>query len=299
MVLHLSIAAAAAVVGATWIRHARFSTRFTLALFFLIIATVLPAAGVLLVATIACIFASKPGDGLRPEDKYVFGNPPSVAARRESRSKEVELRPLVEAMRSFSPNEIEGMIHGLRHLQPARSVLFFLRRFQIDPQSNLQFAAQGVLTANYERLESQLKTITARLVEKPACVESHLAAAEILLELAAWTPEGDATAAVYLEESLAHLAAVRQADPNESRRLALEARAQLALDNPMPFIRDGAASDSALLNLESAFLAGHFSALPRLASELASAPSGAEETIGFWNGRINPPAAPRSKPATD
>lgn len=299
LVLHLIIAGCAAVVGATWIRRARFSSRLTLAVFFFIIAGVLPAAGVLIVATIAWIFASEAGDGLRPEDKYVFGNPSSIAARRESRSKDVELRPLSEAMRSFSTKEIESMIHGLRHLHPSRLALFFLRRFQIDPQSNLQFAAQGVITANYERLESQLKTVTARLADHPNSVESHLAAGEILLELAAWTPEGDATATVYLDDALLHLAAVRKIDPNEARGILLEAKTQLALDNPSKVFRSNVTSDSArLLNLEAAFLAGNFSALPNIASQVEMVPAEYDETVGFWNGSIKAPAGHRNKSAT-
>ena len=191
---HFGVALFVAVLASWVLPQITLPTRLTLVVLCFILAAVLPLGGVLLVLALSWILSTPAAGGERAEDRYIFGNPMAIAARRESRRPDPELMPLGEVMRSFSNLELEKMIHGLRHLHPSRLTLHFLRRFQNDPASNLQFASQGVMTANLERLESQLKTVSARLHADSCNAASQLAAAEILLELAAWTPDGDATA---------------------------------------------------------------------------------------------------------
>ena len=295
LMLHCGAALAAAITGSFWLKKARPSSRVTLSILFFILAVVLPVGGVFIVAALAWILASPAGDGLRPEDSYVFGNPPAIAARHESRDKKVETRTLCEAMRTLNVDELESMIHGIRHLQPRRLVLHFLRRFQIDPQSNLQFASQGVITASMEQLESQLRTITARLTENPADVESHVAAAEVLLDLAAWTPDGDATAQVYREDALHHLSQVQQADPQNQRAWNLAAIAHLGLEEPRgaqaAISRLSDSDPTQLLRMQAEFLVGNFARLPELASRVESASFEYYDALGFWNGSMPTPAA--------
>ena len=299
---HIIVASVVAAVGSFTLTQVNLSTRITLIVLFFIIAAVLPLAGVLVVLAVSWILSTPAATGERPEDRYVFGNPMALAARRESRKADPELSPLNEAMRSFSALELEKMIHGLRHLNPSRLTLHFLRRFQTDPTSNLQFASQGVITANLEKLESQLKTITARLHGQPDQIDSHLAAAEILLELAAWTPEGDATAQVYQDDALTHLEAVLRQEPKSQRALFLQAQTFLGLDQPAealatvekivcPQLQDTAR----LAAMEAELRAGSYSKLPALAASVTSSPDTYWETLAFWNGTAETPASLRPK----
>jgi hypothetical protein len=205
-------------------------------------------------------------------------------------------------MRSFNGLELEKMIHGLRYLTPSRLTLHFLRRFQTDPASNLQFASQGVITANLERLESQHKTITARLAATPQDVAAHMAAAEILLELAAWTPEGDATAQVYRSDSLRHLANVLKQQPKCAHALQLQAKAYVGLEEcpaaaqTLAQINDPTLKNARLLaQMEVDVRAGNYTQLTTLSQQLTTVPEEAAEAIGFWSGSIEPPLALGSK----
>jgi hypothetical protein len=303
LMTHLAVALAAAILGSFWLKQARFSTRATLVVLFVILAAILPVGGVIIVALVAYILATPAGDGLRPEDKFVFGNPQAVAARRESRQKDVEIRPLAEAMRSFDVHGLESMIHGLRHLQPPRLTRHFLRRFQIDPQSNLQFAAQGVITSNLERLESQLKTVLARIAEAPNDAASRLAAGEILLELADWTPIGDATAQVYRQDAMQHLQILASAQPENDQVWERMAKALVGLNDPASALValsriSQREPSSLLLEMEAHFLSGQFEMLPDLAKELGAAQTPvAYEPLGFWSGEIDPPASMKPRAA--
>ncbi len=299
---HLIVAVGTAILASLMIASANLSTRLTLIVLFFIVGAVLPLAGVLVVLALSWILSTPAGTGLRPEDSYVFGNPMATAARRESRHPQPELSPLTEAMRSFSALELEKMIHGLRHLRPSRLTLHFLRRFQTDPTSNLQFASQGVITGNLEQLESQLKTVTARIEASPDNPDARLAAAEILLELAAWTPQGDATAQVYLDDVLMHLQVVLLQEPSSQRALHLRVQALLGLDQsaavaePLAKLTDPAYQDDALLAAMQADLSsGEYRRLASLAAQVQSPNAAVVETLGFWTGSIEPPAALRSK----
>ena len=300
VIVHVTISVACAIAGSLWLRKVRASTRLTLSVWFFILAVILPVAGVPVVAMLAWILASPAGDGLRPEDRYTFGNPPALAARRESRTPQAELRTLAEAMRSVSALELENMIHGLRHLQPPRLALHFLRRFQIDRKSNLQFAAQGAISSHLETLEAQLKAVSSRLEKDPQNPGAHLAAAEILLDLAAWTQEGDATALVFRTDALTHLSKVPADHPGAARLTVL---AQIGLRN----VADSCASlgrlqlltgeSESFLKMQAAFLAGEYSLLPQLAADVSHAPADYYESIGFWSGKLSPPSALRTKSA--
>jgi hypothetical protein len=299
---HVIVAAGVAILASLTIGNANLSTRVTLVVLFFIVGVVLPLAGILVVLALGWILSTPAGTGLRPEDSYVFGNPMAIAARRESRQAQPELSPLTEAMRSFSALELEKMIHGLRHLRPSRLTLHFLRRFQTDPASNLQFASQGVITGNLEQLESQLKTVTARIEASPRNIDARLAAAEILLELAAWTPEGDATAQVYLDDVLLHLQEVLSQEPQSQRALQLQVQALLGLDQsaavaePLAKLTNAAYQDDALLAAMQADLrAGEYRNLASLAARVEHPNAEVEETLGFWTGSIEPPAALRPK----
>ncbi len=299
---HVIVASVVALAGSLTLERISLASRLTLVILFFLVAGVLPLAGVLVVLALSWILSTPAAAGERPEDRFVFGNPMAVAARRESREPTPELNALTAAMRSFSTLELEKMIHGLRHLHPSHLTLHFLRRFQTDPASNLQFASQGVITANLERLESQLKTITARLTAAPASIASHLAAAEILLELAAWTPSGDATAQVYLDDALKHTGAVLQAEPRSRAALQLHALAYIALDETsaaqavIAKISDPGMQDFALLaTMEVELRAGQYTNLSSLAHQLQHIPEELNEVIGFWTGRIPAPAALRPK----
>jgi len=302
--VHLGIAAAAAIAGSLWLRRASLGTRVTLTIFFSILAAVLPIAGVVVVGAMAWIFTRPAGDGLRPEDKYVFGNPEAQAARRESRGKTPELRPLAESMRSLGALEMEELIHGVKHLRPQRLTLHFLRRFQTDPHSNLQFAAQGIISGAFEHHESQLKTLTARLKSNPDDTEASLGIAEVLLEMASWTPDGDATADICRRDALEHLQKVLYREPQCSRALLLQARCHLELNESgsalaaiesLPDAEDevGAAR---LLEMEAAFRSGDWASLPALARQIDHPPAEFTEALGFWSGAAKPPASLLPKP---
>lgn len=303
LLIHAILALAAATIGSLWLTKARWSTRFTLLSFFFIVALILPTVGTLIVAAMAWVLAMPAGDGLRPEDRYVFGNPPAIAARRETRSKDPELRPLCEAMRSFSAEELESMIHGLRHTNPRHHTLHFLRRFQVDANSNLQFASQGVITSNLEQLESRLKTITERLAASPTNQEAHLDAAEILLDLAEWTPQGDATSLVYLADALEHLRQTQVLQPNNQHSWRLAVEAHLGLDDAPAAMQALAklppSETTRLLEMRTEFLAGNYSQLPALATSLANDAPVLHEVLGFWNGSWPKPASllPKSSPS--
>lgn len=298
--VHIFISAAAAIAGSLWLNKVRLSTRMTLSAWFFVLAGILPVAGVPVVAMLAWILASPAGDGLRPEDRYTFGNPPALTARRESRKAHPELRTLAEAMRSFSSLELESMIHGLRHLQPTRLALHFMRRFQIDRKSNLQFAAQGAISSHLETLEVQLKAISSRMEKDPSNAEARLAAAEILLDLAAWTQEGDATALVFRTDAIKHLSHVAPNNPNAARLTLL---AELGLKNiPATCVSLGrlqslTGDQETFLKMQASFLAGEYSLLPQLASAVSDAPTDYHESIGYWSGEIPAPTALRPKPA--
>lgn len=300
LIVHVTISLASAIAGSLWLRKVRVSTRVTLSVWFFILAVILPVAGVPVVAMLAWILASPAGDGLRPEDRYTFGNPAALAARRESRKPQAELRTLAEAMRSFSALELENMIHGLRHLQPQRLALHFLRRFQIDRKSNLQFAAQGAISSHLETLEAQLKAVSSRLEKDPQNSEAHLAAAEILLDLAAWTQEGDATALVFREDALSHLAKVPAENLRASRLTVLS---QIGLKNvgdtctSLTRLQSLTGESESFLKMQAAFLAGEYALLPQLAADASPAPADYYESIGFWSGQLSPPSALRPKSA--
>ncbi len=297
---HGFVALTVAVIGSFTLRKASWQTRCTLAAFFFILAVVLPLAGVLLVLALGWILSTPAGTGERPEDRYVFGNPAATAARRESRHGPPELLPLTEAMRAFSAPELEKMIHGLRHLQPARLTRHFLQRFQIDPASHLQFAAQGIITGHLEQLEIQLKTITARLASNPCGIDSQLAAAEILLELADWTPAGDATAQVYQADAERHLQAVLAQQPRHQHALRLQVRALFGLEDltaAKSACAQLAASEPStiLAKMEADLRSGNYPTLPTLAALALPGSADTAEMLGFWTGRIEAPAALRPK----
>ncbi len=301
LLLHAGVAAGAALAGSTWLRSASLATRATLGLFFFTIAAVLPVAGILAVGAFAWIFALPAGDGLRPEDRYEFDNPEAISARRESRNADPELRPLAESMRSLSLAELEHMVHGLKFLSPHRQSLHFLRRFQTDPHSNLQFAAQGVITGAVEGFEAQLKTLAARLKEDPRHVETHLACAEVLMGLASWTPEGDATADVYRQDAMEHLREAQALDPDNARILSLQAQCNLALNKPDTTrvcarrLRglQGETDFTRLMDLQALFLDGNWAALPPLAAQIQDAPPDFSESLAFWTKPVPKRQQPR------
>jgi hypothetical protein len=293
--VHCAAACGAALAGCWRLRSVALSARIALALLFLLLAAVLPVAGIPLVAALSAIFASSPGDGLRPEDRYVFGNPSALAARRESRHPAPDLMPLCESMRLAEAPHLQRMVHGLRFLQPKRQTLHFLQRYQSDSQSDLQFAAQGVIAAAVEQLEHQLQAVTRRLEENPLDDDAHTAAAEILLELAEWAPEGDATAGVYRKDALAHLQKIHGQDAdNDARICRLRTDAQLALRGgpgtsaaarllaKIPGFEDAAT----LAEAQAAFCRGDWHLLPAAAAKIHAAPADFAEPLAFWAGPL-------------
>ncbi|MBP7948455.1 MAG: hypothetical protein KA004_02280 [Verrucomicrobiales bacterium] len=295
--IHLGICALAAGIASALLRKASMATRLTLLLLFFMLAAVLPAAGILLAGAMAWIFSSPAGDGLRPEDKFVIGNPKAMSARHESRERQPELRTLVESMRVLEGAPLESLVHGLKHLQPRRQVLQVLRRYQTDERTDLQFAAQGILSSAQEQLEAQLKELSGRLRENPQDLESRLGSAELLLAIASWSPEGDATADICRRDALRHLHQVAESGLECERSLQLQARCHLELHEPGEAQQSIRALDAdrwttRLLEMEARYQSGDWKALPALAQVIDSAPAEFAEVLGFWAEAVTPTPAP-------
>ncbi len=225
---HLSASILAALFGAAALPQATKSTRFTLFLFLLVLTLTLPVLGILLTAALALILRRPSTGGLRPEERFVFGNPEATAARREPHPAPPALTPLAEGFRSMDEDTLCQAILGLKHLGPPRALAPFLQRFQQDPRTSVQFTAQAVISRATETLEEAIRTLRQRLTENPADPESRLALADTLEQLTAWTPPGDATTAIRRREATALVTEVLTANPDDARALSLLARLQLA-----------------------------------------------------------------------
>ena len=288
VLLHAAAALGIATCALLQPRH-RFGSRVALAIFCLIIAAVLPLAGVAVAATLLFILGRPSQDQRRPEEDYVFGNPEAIAARRETRQPQPELRPMVEACRLLPQAELARMIQGMRGLQPVPDVLPLLQRYSNDPQAALQFAAQGVMISRMEDLEIHLKNLKAHLVTDPANKDTHIAAAEVLMAMVEWIPAGDATAGIYAAEAVAHLREAERAGARGIHIGELRARAALLTGDPgtaletATYLRSLSADPTAptLLEIEALCAAGRWQAAAALAGDLRGIPPHATESIAF------------------
>ena len=226
--LHTVAALFAAGQGAAALVQATKLTRFTLFLFFLVLTFTMPVLGILITAALALILRRPATGGVRPEERFVFGNPIATAARREAPAAPPTLTPLAEGFRSMDDDTLCQAILGLKHLGPPRALAPFLQRFQQDPRTSVQFTAQAVLSTATETLEETIRTLRLRMALGSADLENRLALADTLEQLAAWTPPGDATTAIRRREATALVTEILVTHPDETRALHLLARLQPA-----------------------------------------------------------------------
>ena len=226
--IHSLVSFLAAVLGAAALPQAAILTRCTICLFVLVLTFAIPVLGILITAALALILCRPATGGIRPEERYVFGNPEATAARRGSRAAPPTLTPLAEGFRSMDEDTLCRAILGLQHLGPARALAPFLQRFQQDPRTSVQFTAQAVLSRATETLEETIRALRQRLEPDPANFETCLALAETLDQLTAWTPPGDATTTIRRREATVLASSILTAHPDDARALRLLARLQLA-----------------------------------------------------------------------
>lgn len=287
--LHAASAALAAILAAAALPQAILATRLTLLLFFLVLTGAIPVIGIALAAALALILRQPATGGVRPEEKFVFGNPEATAARREAHDPGPSLTPLAEGFRSMDEAALCQAILGLKHLGPPQAILPFLLRFQQDPRTSIQFTAQAVLSGAIETLEETVRVLRSRLSAAPDDPETRLALAETLENLAAWTPPHDATTLIRRREAATITATFLADFPANTRALQLGSRLQLAaadggtaqhtltllsrLDPPAP------ALPPALL--ESLFHQARWDDLSATARRIPP-PPGHAETHSFW-----------------
>ena len=248
MGIHVTVASLAAILAAITLPEANALTRLTLGFFFLILTLTMPILGILLAAALAIILSLPTTGGLRPEERFVFGNPDATAARPEPHPAPPCLTPLAEGFRSMDESTLCQALLGLKHLAPPAAVTPFLQRFQADPRTAVQFTAQAVLSRATESLEETISTLRQRLAVPstdaapehrfrsasrltPAAtdlLETRLALADTLAQLAAWTPPNDATTTIRRSEATALVTEILATHPNHPRALRLLARLQLA-----------------------------------------------------------------------
>lgn len=289
-VLHGGVAIAAGILGGLSLHAGSVLTRLTLALFCTVIAAAMPVFGVMVIAALAFILRRPSTGGLRPEERFVFGNPEAVAAKRESRGSRPVLTPFAENFRFMDEDTLCQAILGLKHLGPAASIAPFLRRFQQDPRTSVQFTAQAVLSGTTETLEETVRELRARLAATPDDPETLLALAGTLDQLADWTPPGDTTAAIYRRDAFAVLTKLESHHALQNRVLPLLARLQLAAGDPQSSLQTTArwvdqsgpsdeAAHAALL--ESLFQQSRWDDLSAAARQSAPQP-GKAESLAFW-----------------
>jgi|GEM_PF-5979176 len=285
--LHAALALPASLLGAASLTEATKLTRFTLGLFFLVLTLTIPVIGILITAALALILRQPSLGGLRPEERFVFGNPEDTAARRESRDPHPNLIPLAARFRDMDEDTLCRAILGLKHLGPVSAIAPFLRRFQQDPRTSVQFSAQAVLTGATEALEETVRTLRARAAADPRDPETALALASTLDQLAGWTPPGDTTAALYRRDATALLLPLQNHPALQHRILPLLACQQLTTDPTAALQTTAAAatSDSSpaahLAHLQSLFQQARWEDLAAAATQLPL-PPGHAESQAFW-----------------
>jgi hypothetical protein len=286
--IHGSVAWLAAGMASAALPEATRLTRVTLFVLCLILAGVIPVAGVLITGALALILREPSTGGLRAEERFVFGNPEALAARRGSRSRPPLMVPLADAFRDMDEDTLCQAILGLRNLGPVPAIAPFLRRFQQDPRTAVQFTAQALIAGAVEELEETALTLRQRLTENAADHESRLALASVLARLSEWTPPGDATAGLYRRDAAALLQEIPPDANLQQRTLPLLAQLQLAAsDGPssMETLNHWAAvahpSDPALHRalLEALFHQGRWDDLAAAAHQL---PPSCDESQRFW-----------------
>ena len=214
---HLIISVLGAAVGAAALPLVTGMTRATLAVFFLILAAGLPVVGLLMVGALALILRRPSLGGLRPEERFVFGNPQATAARRESLAQPPNLTPLADGIHEMEEETLCRALLGLKNLQPPGAVMPFLQRYQQDPRTAVQFTAQAVLSLATDRLEDTIRSLRERLAHDSEPVETRLALADSLIQLSTWTTPGDATANIRRREAMQLLQSLPAAHPRVQR----------------------------------------------------------------------------------
>lgn len=287
-IIHGTVVWLAAGVAAAALPEATKLTRVTLFVFCLILAGVIPVAGVLITGALALILREPSTGGLRPEERFVFGNPEALAARPGSHSRPPLLVPFANTFRDMEEDTLCQAILGLRNLGPVPAIAPFLRRFQQDPRTAVQFTAQALISGAVEELEETALTLRQRLKENASDPESRLALASVLARLAEWTPPGDATASLYRRDAAALLQEIAAESNVHHRTLPLLAQLQLAeADGPssMETLTQWAAvahpADPALHRalMEALFHQGRWDDLAAAAHQL---PPSCDESNRFW-----------------
>ena len=278
LILHAVLALLVALIGAAALPDTNKLTRLTLTIFFFVLALTIPIIGIFITTALVLLLRQPSLGGLRPEERFVFGNPEDISARRESRDPQANLIPLAASFRDMDEDTLCQAILGLKHLGPVRAIAPFLRRFQQDPRTSVQFSAQAVLTGATEALEETLRALRARAAADPRDPETALALASTLDQLADWTPPGDTTAALYRRDAAALLIPLQNHPTLQHRVLPLLARQQLNTDPTAA--SSSTASPHPAAHLQSLFQQSRWDDLAAAAQHLL--PPGHAESQAFW-----------------
>ena len=278
LILHAVLALLAGLIGAAALPDNNKLTRLTLTIFFFVPALTIPVIGILITTALVLLLRQPSLGGLRPEERFVFGNPEDIAARRESRDPQANLIPLAASFRDMDEDTLCQAILGLKHLGPVRAIAPFLRRFQQDPRTSVQFSAQAVLTGATEAIEETLRALRARAAADPRDPETALALASTLDQLADWTPPGDTTAALYRRDAAALLIPLQNHPTLQHRVLPFLARQQLTTDPTAA--SSSTASPHPAAHLQSLFQQSRWDDLAAAAQHLL--PPGHAESQAFW-----------------
>ncbi len=276
LMLHGICAVFAALAALTLTRASSLTAGVTLFIFYSMIAGTLPVFGLVCLAVLAAMLSRPPASARLAEDRYLIGLPRLAAA---AETAEIVTEPYATLIPRLDPGQVGRLLLGLRHMggAPDFPELPLLRRFQSDPNPQLQFFAQGQLSSAQDELESAL--------ERAQAAENFLSVAEVHLLLARRCPPGDThTRRLHAQasrEALARCAPSALADD-------LTLQTALLLDDAAETKRllKMAPDDSSTARARAEMLlaTGQFSALrSHLASWRQSADPVLTEVASFWH----------------
>lgn len=196
-----------------------------MALFYFVLALVLPLMGMLTVLGLSGILRGESASQLQ-EDELELGNP--ILVRAEPGAAPVFLKPFARMMREEQAGSIGRMILGLSKSGGAERGYQVLRRFQQDADVELQFYAQSAQRGATEGLELQLKLLRSKLAGEAENGAVRAALAEVLIGLAGQRTTSGSDANAYVRRALEHLKRL----PESAKRAALEVRGYLLVREP-------------------------------------------------------------------
>ena len=273
--LHGTSAVLAALAALTATRAAGLSSGITLFVLYALIAGSLPVIGLLCVAAIALMLGRPPRSSRLAEDRFAIGLPRLMSAEEQPPP---ILEPYATLIPKMEPAHLGPLLLGLRHVggAPDFPELPILRRFQSDPNPELQFFAQGQLASAQDELETAL--------ERAQSAGRCLTVAELHLLLARRCPPGDVhTRRIHAQAALKTL----EAGPSSPETNALRVQAALLLNDPAEarrWLSDSTDGPSARAAGETLLLEGRFSALRSHLSSLRQSPDSVlSEVASFWH----------------